>query len=259
HWIVNTYLSNVPYGTVGGQTSEGVGAAAKMFFNKPVWQLDLAQMAMLAGLPQAPSQYNPFLRPSLARKRRDQVLQAMVAAHYISAEDASKAESEPLGVAQNTDYSLKREPYIFDYVVQQLAQKLCPQNPSRCPAVANGGLKIYTTVDPKIEDAATQAVLNHQPGGPDLTAQPAGALASVDPSNGHILALAQSAPYTQTKFDYPAMAHRQTGSAFKVFALMTLIHDYDGDPHQTFYTSQFLAPGWLPQNPTWEVHTAEET
>jgi penicillin-binding protein 1A len=55
------------------------------------------------------------------------------------------------------------------------------------------------------------------------------------------------------------MAHRQTGSAFKVFALMTLIHDYNGDPSQTFYTSQFLAPGWLPQDPTWEVHTAEQS
>jgi penicillin-binding protein 1A len=258
-WILNTYLNGVPYGTVGGQTAVGVGAASKMFFNKPVWQLDLAQMALLAGLPQAPSQYNPFLRPNLAQTRRNQVLQAMVAAHYISQEDASKAESEPLGVQHDTDYSIKREPYIFDYVVQQLAQKLCPQNPNRCPQVANGGLKIYTTVDPKVEDEATQAVLNHQPGGSDLTAQPAAGLASVDPSNGHIVALAQSAPYTQTKFDYAAMAHRQTGSAFKVFALMTLIHDYNGDPDQTFYTSQFLAPGWLPQDPTWEVHTAEET
>jgi penicillin-binding protein 1A len=258
-WILNTYLNQVPYGTVGGQTAVGVGAAAKIFFNKPVWQLDLAEMAMLAGLPQAPSQYNPFLRPALARQRRNQVLQAMVAARYVSAEDASKAESEPLGVQHNTEYNLKRLPFIFDYVVNQLQNKLCPKNPGRCPAVANGGLKVYTTVDPKVEDEATQAVLSHQPGGPTLTDQPAAGLAAVDPSNGHILALAQSAPYTQTKFDYAAMAHRQTGSAFKVFALMTLIHDYNGDPHQTFYTSQFLAPGWLPQDPTWEVHTAEET
>jgi penicillin-binding protein 1A len=258
-WILNTYLNEVPYGTVGGQTAVGVGAAAQMFFNKPVWQLDLAQTAMLAGLPQAPSQYNPFLRPGLARGRRAQVLQAMVAARYISADDAAKAESEPLGVAHTTQYNLKRLPFIFDYVVNQLQQKLCPQNPARCPAVNNGGLKVYTTVDPKVEDEATQAVLNHQPGGPNLTDQPAAGLAAVDPTNGHILALAQSAPYTQTKFDYPAMAHRQTGSAFKVFALMTLIHDYNGDPSQTFYTSQFLAPGWLPQDPTWEVHTAEQS
>ncbi len=54
-------------------------------------------------------------------------------------------------------------------------------------------------------------------------------------------------------------AHRQPGSSFKVFALMTLIHDYDGDPSQTFYTSKFLPPGWLPIDPTWSVHTAELT
>jgi penicillin-binding protein 1A len=258
-WILNSYLSNVPYGTVGGQTAIGVGAAAQMFFNKPVWQLDLAQMATLAGLPQAPSEYNPFLRPSLAKTRRDQVLQAMVAAHYITQDEASQAEDEPLGVQQSTQYTIKREPFIFDYVVQQLAQKLCPHNPSRCPQINDGGLKVYTTIDPKIEDEATRAVLNHQPGGPNLDAQPAAGLASVDATNGHIVALAQSAPYSQTKFDYPAMAHRQTGSAFKVFALMTLIHDYDGDPDQTFYTSQFLPAGWLPADPTWSVHTAEET
>lgn len=258
-WILNSYLNNVPYGTVGGQTAIGVGAAAQMFFNKPVWQLDLAQMATLAGLPQAPSEYNPFLRPSLARTRRNQVLQAMVSAHYIGRAEASQAESEPLGVQPSTQYTVRREPYIFDYVVQQLDQKLCPQNPGRCSQVNNGGLKIYTTIDPKIENEATQAVLNHQPGGPNLDAQPAAALASVDPTNGHIVALAQSATYAQTKFDYPAMAHRQTGSAFKVFALMTLIHDYDGDPDQTYYTSQFLPAGWLPADPTWSVHTAEET
>ena len=74
-----------------------------------------------------------------------------------------------------------------------------------------------------------------------LDAQPAAALASVDPDNGNILAIASSATYAQTNFDFPVQAERQTGSAFKVFALMTLIHDYDGDPNQTYYTSQVPA------------------
>ena len=87
----------------------------------------------------------------------------------------------------------------------------------------------------------------------------AAGLASVDTQNGHILAIATSARYSQTKFFYPTQAHRQPGSAFKVFALMTLIHDYHGDPNDTFYDSKVLPAGWLSADPTWSVHTAEDT
>jgi penicillin-binding protein 1A len=71
--------------------------------------------------------------------------------------------------------------------------------------------------------------------------------------------MATSSSYDQTSFDYASQAHRQTGSAFKVFSLMTLIHDYDGDPFQTYYNSHLLAPGWLPAYPTYSVHTSELT
>ena len=68
HSILTSYLNSVPYGTVGGQTAVGVQAAARIFFDKPVSQLDLEQSALLAGLPQAPSEYNPFLDPAAARR-----------------------------------------------------------------------------------------------------------------------------------------------------------------------------------------------
>jgi penicillin-binding protein 1A len=252
-WILNTYLNDVPYGTVGGVTAIGVGAAAQMFFNKPVEQLNLAQDALLAGLPQAPSEYNPFLRPHLALQRRTEVLQAMVSSHYITQQQADEAARSPLQVQTTTMYSSRREPFVFDYIQQQLIDKLGLRT------VENGGLKVYTTINLKMVQQARDAILANQPGGPNLDAQPAAALAAVDPSNGHILALAQSAPYAQTKFDYATQAHRQPGSSFKVFALMTLIHDYNGDPNQTYYTSQFLPAGWLPAAPNWSVHTAEET
>jgi penicillin-binding protein 1A len=252
-WILNTYLNDVPYGTVGGVTAIGVGAAAQMFFNKPVEQLNLAQDALLAGLPQAPSEYNPFLRPHLALQRRTEVLQAMVSSHYITQQQADEAARSPLQVQTTTMYSSRREPFVFDYIQQQLIDKLGLRT------VENGGLKVYTTINLKMVQQARNAIIANQPGGPNLDAQPAAALAAVDPSNGHILALAQSAPYAQTKFDYATQAHRQPGSSFKVFALMTLIHDYNGDPNQTYYTSQFLPAGWLPAAPNWSVHTAEET
>src|SRR5947209_11133057 len=86
--ILTSYLNSVPYGTVGGQTAIGVQAAARIFFDKPADQLNLAQAALLAGLPQAPSQYNPFRSPSAARARRNEVLSKMSELHYISATEA---------------------------------------------------------------------------------------------------------------------------------------------------------------------------
>jgi penicillin-binding protein 1A len=257
NWILNKYLNVVPYGTVGGQTAYGAAAAAQVFFDKPVSQLDLAQSALLAGLPQAPSEYNPFVAPGLARQRRQEVLEAMVKSHYISQAQADVANSQPLGVQRNGAYSQRSQPYAFDLIVQQLHQRFCPHQPvtKTCPKVDSGGLKIYSTIDPKKEVEARQAILSHE-GGPG---QPAAALTSIDPSDGHILAVANSSDYSQSSFDYATQGQRSPGSSFKVFALMTLIHDYDGDPNQTYYNSHFLAPGWLPGYPTYSVHTAEQS
>jgi penicillin-binding protein 1A len=252
-WILNAYLNNAPYGTVGGETAVGVGGASLIFFDRPVWKLDLAQMALLAGLPQSPTDYNPFLYPGRALARRNQVLQAMATSKYITPQAAYLAEQEPLQTHPDAAISSHIQPFLFDYVQQQLIDRF------GLNTVTNGGLKVYTTIDLHAQQQAQAAIMAHQPGGPNLDAQPAAALASIDPSNGHIVALAQSAPYSETQVFYPVMAHRQPGSSFKVFALMTLIHDYDGDPNQTYYTSKFLPAGWLPQDPTWSVHTAELT
>ncbi|MGN6167287.1 MAG: transglycosylase domain-containing protein [Solirubrobacteraceae bacterium] len=257
NWILNSYLNVVPYGTVGGQTAYGVGAAARLFFDKPVRKLDLAQSALLAGMPQAPSEYNPFLYPKLARERRANVLQAMVQSHYITRSEAAGANAEPLQARHSTLFGVKRLPYVFDYVVQELHQRFCPSQPATkpCPEVDHSGVKVYTTIQPTAEAEAQRAILSHE-GGPG---QPAAALASIDPTNGHIVAIANSSSYAHSSFDYATQGQRQPGSAFKVFALMTLIHDYDGAPSKTFYNSHFLPAGWLPAAPKWSVHTAEET
>ncbi len=252
-WVLDTYLNDVPYGTVNGETAQGVGAASQVFFDKPVWKLSLAEQATLAGLPQSPTNYNPFLRPDLAIARRDEVLQAMVTSDYITQRQATAAEHSKLGVKSSTLYSRVSEPYLFDFAESQLIEHYGLRT------VQDGGLKVYTTIEPGMQTVAHNAIIAHQPGGSVLQDQPAAGLASVDPSNGHIIALGSSATYEQTKYDYPVQAHRQPGSAFKIFALMTLIHDYNGDPNKTYYTSKFLPAGWLPEDPTWSVHTAEET
>jgi penicillin-binding protein 1A len=259
-WILDGYLNVVPYGTVGNQEAYGVGAAAQIFFDKPVQKLSLPQAALLAGLPQAPSAYNPFSDSAAAKHRRSEVLQAMVVAHYITQAQANRANRAHLEIKHDDAYLFHKQPYVFDYVKQQVAQDLCPKTPKNCPALYDG-LKIYTTIDLRKEALAQQAIANHasllaSQGGPGSAAA---GLASVDTSNGHILALANSSTYSQTTFDYATQAHRQPGSSFKTFALMTLIHDYHGDPNTTYYTSKFLPAGWLSADPTWSVHTAEES
>jgi penicillin-binding protein 1A len=261
NWILDSYLNDVPYGTVYNQTAYGVQAASQMFFDKPVQKLTLAQAALLAGLPQAPSDYNPFGHRAAALRRRSEVLQSMVTAGYLTQSQANNAARKPLEVKPDVSLQEKRFPYVFDFIQQQLARDLCPGTPNKCPRMQQGGMKVYTTIDLHKQALALQAIQDHESllaaqGGPG----PAGAaLASVDTSNGHILAIASSGSYSQTKFDYATQAHRQPGSAFKVFALMTLIHDYKGDPNSTYYTSKPLPVGWLSADPTWSVHTAEDS
>ncbi len=249
NWILTQYLNDVDYGTLGGKTAVGVGAASQLYFDKPAAKLDLAQAALLAGLPQAPSQYNPFLAPNLARARRHEVLRAMLQSHYITAGQAARADAASLQTKRNNAYTLKREPYVFDYVKESLIKRY------GLKTVERGGLKVYTTIDLKRQQEARQALLANegQPG------DPAAALVSIDPQTGHILAMATTSSYDQTNFDYATQARRQTGSAFKVFSLMALIHDFHGDPSQTFYTSKELVPGWLPGYPSYHVQTSEKS
>ncbi len=257
NWILDEYLNDVPYGTVDGQTAYGVGAASEVFFDKPVSQLNLAQAALLAGMPQAPSEYNPFLAPGLARQRRAAVLQAMLKSRYITTAQADDANRQPLGEQHNTSYNQRSQPYVFDFVVEQLHQRFCPHQAytDPCPKVDQGGLKIYTTINLSDQREARSAILSHEGG----SGQPAAALASIDPTNGHIVAIANSSDYSQSSFDYATEGQRSPGSSFKMYALMTLIHDYDGDPNQTYYTSKYLPAGWLPHYPSYSVHTAEQS
>jgi penicillin-binding protein 1A len=247
-WILVAYLNNVPYGTVGGQTAVGIQAAARTFFDKPASQLTLPEAALLAGLPQAPSQYNPFDNPAAARKRRGEVLNAMVQAHYLTQQEADRAAAAPLGVRHSGYYRQRREQFFFDYVKSELIKRYGRK------VVNEGGLRVYTTIDLHFQQLARKAIADHlnEPG------QPSAALVSVDPSNGHILAMASSAQYGPTVFNYATQAFRQPGSTFKVIDLMAAVR-MGIDPESTYYTSRHLAPGWLPQAPTWEVQTDDHT
>ncbi len=251
-WILTQYLNDVPYGTVGGQSAYGVAAASQMFFDQAnLSKLSLAQVALLAGLPQAPTTYNPFLHPAAAKARRSEVLQAMYKSGYITHAEQERANADRLELKSNTTYQTVKQPYVFDYVRQQLIAKL------GLKTVDRGGLKIFTSINLQ-DQAYARDALEENEGEPG---DPQAALVTVNPANGEIVAMAQNTTYGQkageTTLNYATQALRQTGSAFKVFSLMTLIHDYDGDPNTTYYTSKLLSAGWLPQDPTWAVHTSE--
>jgi penicillin-binding protein 1A len=251
--ILTRYLNDVPYGTTYGQSAIGVAAASQMFFDKPVAKLDLAQYALLAGLPQAPSEYNPFTSRKLALWRRGEVLEAMVRAGYITQAKANLTQGQSLQVKPNTVYDTVKQPYVVQYAEQQLVSDLGQRT------VDKGGLKVYTTIN-LADQADAQAALEANEGKPG---DPAASVVATDPSTGQIVALANSTTYGsgagETEFNYATQSQRQTGSSFKAFDLMTLIHDDDGDPNDTYYESKPLEAGWLPGYPTYTVKDAEDS
>ena len=248
HSILTSYLNSVPYGTVGGQTTIGVQAAARTFFDKPASQLDLEQSALLAGLPQAPSQYNPFLYPSAARQRRNEVLAKMAELHYISGAEASAAESASLEIKHGNYYSQRSEPFFFEYVREQLIHRYGANT------VEQGGLKVYTTIDLNMQREARKAIAEVL----DEPEDPASAIVTIDPANGDIETMAESESYEQSQYNLAADGHRQPGSTFKAIDLAEAL-SRGIDPNTTYYLSHTLEPGWLPAYPTYEVKTFEGT
>ena len=246
HFILTSYLNGVPYGTIGGQTAIGVQAAARIFFNKPASQLSLEQSALLAGLPQAPSQYNPVLDPAEAKERRNEVLAKMAELHYISGARAAGAEASPLGVHVGHFYSQRSEPFFFEYVREQLIHRYGAKT------VEQGGLKVYTTIDLNKQRLARKAIAEvlNEPG------DPAAAIVTLNPANGDIEAMAESESYEQSQYNLAADGHRQPGSTFKGIDLADAL-SRGVDPNSTYYFSHTLAPGWLTGYPTYEVKTFE--
>ncbi len=227
-WILAKYLNSIPYGTVGGQTAVGIQAAARVFFDKPARRLKLHEAALLAGLPQAPSEYNPFINRARAKARRNDVLRRMADQGFISSATASKAMRRSLGVRHSRYYTSRRENYFFDYVKQKLVDRY------GLNTVRRGGLRVDTTIDLKLQDAARAAVDNAVAG-----TDRAGAIVSIDPRNGYIRAMASTAKYGDSKFNLAAQGHRQAGSTFKVMVLMTALRR-GVSPTATSYTSRPL-------------------
>jgi penicillin-binding protein 1A len=220
--ILEQYLNTASYGTTDGRTAVGVKAAANVFFNKSVSELNIGEAALLAGLPQAPTDYNPFLNPEGAKDRRDQVLNAMLGEGYITPEEHQMWKSRGLGLERGFRYEQREEQYFFDFVQQELVDRYGLQT------VRDGGLKVYTTIDPHLQQVARDAIAAHPVSGA------ANALVSTETETGRILAMASSEAYEDSQFNLAAQGVRQPGSAFKPFVLTTAV-DQGVDPDATYY------------------------
>ncbi|MBA2505862.1 MAG: transglycosylase domain-containing protein [Thermoleophilaceae bacterium] len=247
-WILKEYLNTVPYGTVNGRTAIGIQAAARVFFDKDAEDLGLREAALLAGLPQAPSRYNPFREPAIAITRRNDVLEAMAKQGMISEALARRAAARPLGLKAGIDrFTKRKEPYFFDYVQEELIERY------GVGVYRRGGLKVHTTIDPKLQEAGRNAI-NGQLG---QKGDPSSAVVSIDPKTGYIKAMASSGTYNDRTFNLAAQGRRQPGSAFKTFVLVTALRR-GVNPNSTTYTSkplQLNVPGYGP----WKVETYDKS
>jgi penicillin-binding protein 1A len=210
-WILGTYVNQVFY----GNRAYGIEAAAQTYFSKRAKHLTLPQAALLAGLPQAPSVFDPFHRPQQAIARRDEVLRAMLGNGYITATQYADALADRrLHLKAGRLYTRIREPYFFDYVREEL-QKQYGSN-----TVRTGGLKVYTTIDPRLQRFALSAIKRTLP----YSTDPAAAIVSINPTNGAIRAMTEMSPGDpRNQVNFASSARRQPGSTFKTIVLTTAI------------------------------------
>jgi penicillin-binding protein 1A len=243
--ILTMYLNTVFY----GRYAYGAEAAAQTYFNKHAKQLTLPQAALLAGLPQAPSDYDPFKNPVLAKQRRNDVLLAMRQQRMISIDTYDRAVRAPLGLRAGILYSTVRQPYFVNYVKQVLIDKL----PGGAEQLLKGGLSIETTINRRLQFAARRAIAGvlKTPGDPDAV------IVSIQPRTGAIVAMQSSTNFASLRFNLATQGARQAGSTFKAIALTAAVDD-GIDPDRTYYLS---TPSWdcnppLCQTP-WHVETYE--
>lgn len=213
--IFEFYLNEIYF----GEGAWGVQAAAKTYFGKNVQDLNLAESAMLAGLVQRPAAYSPFKHPEAAKKRRATVLDRMVRDGYITPEEAEAAKAEEFQLAPSRQERKEKYPYFVDYVIDE-ASRLLEKNGIDPAQLYKGGLRIYTTLDPKVQDQIEKVYADPEnfPKPTDDTLVQS-AMVVMDHRNGQIKGLIGGREYvTQRGLNRATDIKRQPGSAFKPLA-----------------------------------------
>ncbi|MCW2950436.1 MAG: glycosyl transferase family 51 [Thermoleophilia bacterium] len=222
--ILETYLNLVFY----GNNAYGVEAASQTYFNKPAAKLTIPEAAMIAGLPQSPSVYDPFHNKKDSLKRRNEVLRAMYDQHMITGAEYKAAVASPVALHAGTKYEAHRLPYFFDYVEKDLISKF------GAATVRDGGLKIKTTIDPTLQRYAESAIKDTLQGDPREAA-----IAVLDTRTGQIKAMASSESYSKSKFNIPGQSKRQPGSTAKIWVLTAYLKQGINPDATTFVSRPF--------------------
>jgi membrane peptidoglycan carboxypeptidase len=231
HDILEAYLNDIPF----GEGATGIEAASHVFFGVPAAKLDLAQAAMLAGLPNAPSSDDPLVHPEAAAQRQRVVLAAMVTAGEITQQQADQAEAEKLTLAGPQVDDINTEPAFVARVSQQVRTQL-HLDPQR------DGLTITSTLDPGLQQYAAQTVRTQVEAVRRLNVGD-GALVSMVPQTGAVVAYIGTAGVDAgtSQIDMAAVP-RQPGSTFKLFTYSTAF----ADRRITMVTPVLDAPLTLP-------------
>lgn len=236
--ILLMYLNTIYYGS----GAYGIEAASETYFGKHCKDLTLAEAALLAGLPQSPSRLDPTKNPEKAKERRNTVLRRMVANGDLTQAEADAASKEDvvLNYTKPKETGAYKYPYFVDFVKNKLLKEF-PRD-----TLFKSGLTVKTTINPTLQGYAENAVMDRISKGSD---QLEGALVSIDPSNGHIVAMVGGRDFDKDQFNLATQARRQAGSSFKVFTLVAAISaGMDPDTKVSGNSPAEITPNWTVKN-----------
>lgn len=241
--ILEMYLNTVYF----GEGCYGIQAAAQTYFGKNAKDVTLPEAALLAGLPGAPNLFDPYVNIDLCKTRRDRVLDKMAEQKYITKKAAEEAKATPIVVkpaATNTGTAQTVAPYFIEHVKIGLIEKYGAN------MVYRGGMRIYTTLDLKMQKNAEDSVFGtlNEPGDPEA------ALVAIDPKTGYIKALVGGRDFNANKYNLATQAKRSPGSSFKTIGLAAALES-NISPSRTYDAS---APKYIKTgNETWRVENYE--
>ncbi|MDF2446412.1 MAG: mrcB [Moraxellaceae bacterium] len=254
--ILETYLNEVTLGQSGDRSVNGFGLASQFYFGQPVSELQLHQVSLLVGMVQGPSLYNPRRNPKRALARRNLVIDNLLRDRRITPAQAASAKSRPLGVIARPTASSTVYPAFVDLVRRQLHAEYKEED------LASDGLRIFTTLDPRVQTAAQEAfastVSRLKKASPKRLAKLQGAMVVSNPENGELLAIVGG--YGDfTGYNRALDAQRQIGSLVKPAVYLTalesgqftLVTPLDDSPVQLMSQN---GQAWEPKNDDGESH-----
>ena len=238
--ILNLYLNTVNY----GDNCYGIEAASRHYFSKSAKKLTTLQAATLVGIPQSPNAYTPTAHPDACKQRRNVVLQRLADTGRISQDKADSLKKKPVklkvGITGSSADGIYKYPYFTSYVRDTLLNNM------GVAGVYEGGLKVYTTLDPDLQEDAEAACRAQYDQWYDTDAEIA--LVSIDPDTGHIKAMVGGRDYRTDQFNLVTQASRQAGSSFKAFTLAAAIEDGINPATMIDCTSPAQLGNWKVEN-----------